>query len=202
MDIISQYYRAYKTVLEMIEDRNYIVPNEYKEIDDKTFKYLYSNSKLDIFIKNDTDNDNKLFAKFILLNKVKPNFIRELISKIKEEFITEEKDKMLLILKNKPNNSILKIIKESKYKCCQIFWLNKLQFNITKHSLVPKHIKLNEEEIINLLKKYSLKDRLQLPIINKEDPVIKYYDIIPNSVVKIDRPSKTMGNYEFYRCVR
>jgi len=202
MDIISQYYRAYKTVLEMIEDRNYIVPNEYKEIDDKTFKYLYSNSKLDIFIKNDTDNDNKLFAKFILLNKVKPNFIRELISKIKEEFITEEKDKMLLILKNKPNNSILKIIKESKYKCCQIFWLNNLQFNITKHSLVPKHIKLNEEEIINLLKKYSLKDRLQLPIINKEDPVIKYYDIIPNSVVKIDRPSKTMGNYEFYRCVR
>ena len=202
MDIISQYYRAYKTVLEMIEDRKYIVPVEYKEIDNNTFKYLYSNSKLDIFIKNDKKNDNKLFAKFILLNKVKPNFIRELITKIKEEFLTSKNDKMLLILKNKPNNSILKIIKESKYKFCQIFWLNTLQFNITKHSLVPKHIKLEEDEIKNLLKKYSLKDRLHLPIITREDPVIKYYDILPNSVVKIDRPSKTMGNYDFYRCVR
>ena len=202
MDIISQYYRAYKTVLEMIEDRNYIVPEEYKSVDTNTFKYLYTNSKLDIFIKDHNKDKSKLFAKFIQMNKVKPNFIRELILKIKEEFLTGDNDKLLIILKNKPNNSILKIPKEIKYKFCQIFWINNLQFNITKHDLVPKHIKLEEKEIISLLNKYSLKNRSQLPIICKEDPIIKYYDILPNSVVKIIRPSKTMGNYEFYRCVR
>ena len=202
MDIISQYYRAYQTVLEMIEDRNYIVPEEYKAVDNNTFKYLYTNSKLDIFVKDHNNSSSKLFAKFIQMNKVKPNFIRELILKIKEEFLTDENDKLLIILKNKPNNSILKIPKENKYNFCQIFWINNLQFNITKHDLVPKHVKLDEKEVIALLNKYSLKNRSHLPVICKEDPIIKYFDISPNSVVKITRPSRTMGNYEFYRCVR
>ena len=33
---------------------------------------------------------------------------------------------------------------ESKSSFIQLFHINRLQFNITKHSLVPKHIKLNE----------------------------------------------------------
>ena len=202
MDIISQYYRAYTTIIEMIEDREYIIPEEYKQIDNNTFKYLYINSKLDLYIKDHSIEDKKIFVKFLVMNKVKPNFIRDMILKIKDEFFNNDKDKIILVLKNKPNNSILKIPKELKYKCCQFFWIKKLQFNITKHELVPKHIKISDNEINNILKKYSPKNRSQLPIISKEDAIIQYYDISPNSVVKIIRPSKTMGDYKFYRCVR
>lgn len=202
MDIISQYYRSYHTVLEMIEDRHYIVPDEYKQIDANTFKHLYINSKLDIYVQEHQKSNSKIYIKFIIANKVKPNFIRELIGKIKEEYLKSDNDKIIIILKNKPNNSILKITKELKYRCVQFFWISNLQFNITKHKYVPKHTKIDEEEIAKVLSKYSLKNKMQLPLISKDDAIIKYYDIPVNSVVKILRPSKTSGSYNFYRCVR
>ena len=43
-------YNAFCTLLEMLEDRKYNIPDEYKQIDINTFNYLYNNKKADIFI--------------------------------------------------------------------------------------------------------------------------------------------------------
>ena len=43
MDEINQSYNAFKTILELCKDRNYIVPDDYGDINFETFKYLYLN---------------------------------------------------------------------------------------------------------------------------------------------------------------
>ncbi len=74
------------------------------------------------------------------------------------------------------------------------------EFDITQHNLVPKHIKLNEEEKKELLKKYNISLR-QLPKILYNDPMIKLIGANPDDVIKIIRKSKTFGESIFYRVV-
>ena len=76
----------------------------------------------------------------------------------------------------------------------------KEKFDITQHSLVPKHVKLSEEEKKELLKKYKISLK-QLPSILDKDPIIKLLNAIPDDVIKIIRKSPTVGESFYYRVV-
>lgn len=70
-----------------------------------------------------------------------------------------------------------------------------LMYNITNHYLVPKHVKVINEELEELKEKIDIKN---LPKISKkEDPIAKFYDFNKGDVIKIYRK-----NYEIaYRIV-
>jgi len=74
------------------------------------------------------------------------------------------------------------------------------KFDIAKHVLVPKHIKLSEKEKSAFMEKYGVSQK-QLPKILKTDPAIQSLNVQEGDIIKIIRKSPTAGESVFYRGV-
>lgn len=109
-------------------------------------------------------------------------------------------DQYILVVREKPTQNNLKFINTTKLPI-QIFELRELQFNISKHSLVPRHSLITDQaEIDAVIKDNNLKSKHQLPIILKSDPMAKYLNLKTGDIIKITRVSPTAGEYVVYRC--
>jgi DNA-directed RNA polymerase subunit H (RpoH/RPB5) len=87
-------------------------------------------------------------------------------------------------------------------KTCEIFSLLELQFNKTKHFLVPKHELIKDEkQIEELVRSHNIKFKSQFPHILRTDPMCKYLNAQPGNIVKIYRISPTSAESIIYRTV-
>jgi DNA-directed RNA polymerase I, II, and III subunit RPABC1 len=82
----------------------------------------------------------------------------------------------------------------------QIFTLKELQYNPNEHVLVPKHEKVPEEEIKDILSRYQVKTKSQLPVIVKTDMMARWLGLKHGDIVRITRHNENSGTYYFYRC--
>ena len=83
----------------------------------------------------------------------------------------------------------------------QVFVIPELLFNITRHRLVPKHeVVADPDEISQVIKRYNVRTRTQLPIILRTDPVARYFGLKPGQLMRITRISPSSGLYTMYRC--
>jgi DNA-directed RNA polymerase subunit H (RpoH/RPB5) len=97
-------------------------------------------------------------------------------------------------------NSRSEDVVESYQTLVEIFKFNKLQSDITDHDLVPQHIVLTKEEGDKVLESYRARKR-DMPLIRSNDVVAKYYNMKPEEIVKIIRPSPVTGEAVAYRYV-
>ena len=77
--------------------------------------------------------------------------------------------------------------------------LQRLQFNILEHILVPSHRVLNESEKINIKNKYNITNDYEFPELSRFDPVAQAIGIRPGQLCEIIRPSKTAISAPYYR---
>ena len=83
----------------------------------------------------------------------------------------------------------------------QLFNLNEVIVNKTRHIYSNKHTIILEDEINKLLEKYHTSID-KLPLILYNDPMVKYIGANRGDVIKIERISKSTGIYYYYRlCV-
>jgi DNA-directed RNA polymerase subunit H (RpoH/RPB5) len=74
------------------------------------------------------------------------------------------------------------------------------ELDVSKHVLVPKHVKLSDKEKKDLFEKY-VADLRDLPRIYKDDPALSSLDVKEGDVIRISRRSMTAGEALFYRRV-
>jgi len=74
------------------------------------------------------------------------------------------------------------------------------EFDIKKHVLVPEHVKVTEEEKLEILKQLEAKIK-QMPKILSTDPAIQNLDVKVGDLVKIIRKSPTAKETIYYRLV-
>ena len=191
-----KFFRARQTVCEMLRDRGYDMI-EPLDVSLSDFKKLCSKSKIDIHVVN---SEREIYVKFITTIKAKPNSIREIISEIKKEVFTLKDNNIVIITISKPNNTILKI--KNEFTDIEFFWLNRLIVNITHHEYVPLHERLSPEKIPYIMEKFNLSNIGQLPLIDRNDPICRYYNFKSGDICKITRNNRFSGNSIIYRLVK
>ena len=89
---------------------------------------------------------------------------------------------------------------QNSYENSEVFTEEELMINLRDHVLVPKHTILTEEQTKNFYKEFNTKKK-GMPRILTGDPVARYYNMKPNDIVRILRPSGASGVAPFYRLV-
>lgn len=192
-------YKVRKTVLEMIADRGFIIP-ELENITFEQFTAKYNNKNVDIYI-NDEFQNKKIYVHFH--NETK-NFSKKDLDNIMQKVIiayNDESIKLILIIKEKENSAVTKELSKETYKNVEVFLKKNMVFNVTHHVFVPKHVLLTKDEEDDLLTKYNTV-KSKLPKLSKSDPIAKYYGLKTDQVCKIIRKSPEVGESIYYRLVR
>jgi DNA-directed RNA polymerase I, II, and III subunit RPABC1 len=78
--------------------------------------------------------------------------------------------------------------------------MKELMYNPLKHSLVPPHEKISEEESKEILVKYLIKTKSQMPVISRNDVIARWLGLRHGDIVKITRYNESSGIYYYYRC--
>ena len=210
--LISQIYKSRCVLLELMKKQDYNV-SDYDGFSINEINTMKTNNQLDMILskqnitesaeENDTNNQKKIYIKYYLGKSLRPNNLQEMIDDLfnVEEVLTKE-DTLLVVVKDEVNDTLLNNLKhiwESDKIFIILIPLQRLQFNILEHILVPPHRVLSESEKINIKNRYNIINDNQFPELSRFDPVAKAIGIRPGEVCEIIRPSKTAISAPYYR---
>lgn len=195
----SRLFRVYKTITSMLFKRGYMVPREMREMTPASFTQKFgdhpSREALTILVEKADDETDQLFVFFPEDEKVGVKPIKIYTDRMRDEGVSNA----ILVLRVDITPFAKQAVQEISDLChVEHFKEAELLVDITEHTLVPEHIVLSQNEKAELLKRYRLKE-MQLPRIQPNDPVARYYGMKRGNVVKITRPSETAGRYVTYR---
>jgi DNA-directed RNA polymerase subunit H (RpoH/RPB5) len=206
--LISSIYNSRKNILELMEKQGYNV-DDYSHFSINEVNSMKQNNQLDMLLKQKEDETdtvkrkNKIYIRYYLTKMIRPNNIDEMIDDLfnVEEILTKD-DTLFIVVKDDINETLTnKLIHLWEADGIFIVMINiqRLQFNILKHEMVPPHIVLNNSEVDDVMKKYNIIDKHHFPDISRFDPVAQVIGLRPGNVCRIIRPSKTSITANYYR---
>lgn len=195
----AKLFRVYRTIGSMLDKRGYMIPKELREITPSDFKEKFgeypSRDNLTILVEKADEDTNQLFVFFPEDERLGVKPIKTYLDRMRAESVFNA----IIVLRV----DITPYAKQALQEMSDTFRIEhfreaELLVDITKHQLVPIHQVLTPNEKTALLKRYRLKDA-QLPRIQPNDPIARFYGMKRGQVVKIIRPSETAGRYVTYR---
>tara|TARA_Y100000992_G_scaffold302159_1_gene275272 strand:+ start:4709 stop:5374 length:666 start_codon:yes stop_codon:yes gene_type:complete len=200
MEGFTILYKSRINMIDMMKKLGYNT-SDYENFTTSELNHMVSYNQLDMIFKNDKIN-KQIYIKYFefgqnkVLNK---NLIMEIYEDLFEiEKILTKNDALFIVYNCDANDSCkiqLKHIWEEKGYLISVININRLQFNLLEHSLVPKHIVLQNNEKKEFVDKYGT----NIPEISRFDPVAQIIAMKPNDICKIERPSKNAIKADYYR---
>jgi DNA-directed RNA polymerase I, II, and III subunit RPABC1 len=193
-DPLFNVYRVYKTLGEMLVDRNYNIkksePPVPFETDFDTFKD-YENIFSSFVVANNKNNQDKILVYFCQEPKMSAKNFKSLIAYLEEIKIKH----CILIISKSMTDPAKKEQSQITDYWIELFEQNELIVNFTKSIYSSAHFCLSNEEKQEFLTKNKISES-QLPRILCSDPVCRYYGIKRGQIIKIvteDQGSKMIS---------
>lgn len=199
----SDIHKSLKIVSEMLTDRGVQLNTLSDNYSIENIRSMERKNKIEFYI---TPDNNKKYCIKYLIQKIRPTMMKLILEELTENYeLNPEDTNIIIILKDPPGQTVDKVINNyilQKGYFIQTFLLKNLIFNITHHTAVPRHSVLSKQGCLDIIESLNLKNRQQLPIILKSDPVAKYFGMRPGDICKIERNSLTSGISIGYRLCR
>ena len=200
-----------KVIIEMLQDRGYNTEQCIHILPEQLFLRLWSKftNESNVF---DIECENKVGER-IYVTYIKNHVISKKNNKTKYENLKKKhkillgsqdllfNDKIIYVICDTKDEDIMKTYEDfnKQNRNVELFDINRLLINITKHSFVPKHIKMSIKDTIKLKHNLQIDSIYKLPVISNTDPVARYYNLKRGDVVQIIRNSQSYGSHISYR---
>jgi DNA-directed RNA polymerase I, II, and III subunit RPABC1 len=155
--------RVIETLKEMLEQRGYTV-------EDKSEGMIGSKR-----------GRSSIIVFFNLAPKVNNERIQDYITRMTNLDVKHS----IIVYTDSVTSQAQKVIDELQDMRMELFHMNSLRYNITKHRLVPKHTQLTKAEAKAFKETYGTK----IPILMYTDPVARFYDFQRGDVIRVNRPN-------------
>lgn len=206
---LKQLYRGRMNLIYYLKNMGYDCDSfdnfSLEEIDTMN-KYL----QLSFKVSNPTTNE-ECYVKYIVEESLRPNLLRKnnlrnIVDEVfEEEALLKKTDTLVIVTTDYSEESVHKSLKnlwENEKLYVVVLNLSHMQINILKHSFVPPHQRMSEDEKKELYKRMNIDRDNQLPEISRFDPVAKIIFLRPGEVCRITRYDKISFTNYFYRiCV-
>lgn len=228
---IARLYNARKNLLDLLKVQGYDVEG-YTNFGVNEVNAMHAHKQLDMLVETKSSSSSskesdknkpkkKAYIKFHLEKMLSTGHINDLIEDLyvlgaggeigglgistnANDTVLTEKDMLVIVTKQEVktmNQYLNQLFLQGRF--IVLLSLDRLQFNILNHQYVPPHTILSKEELDEMMKKYNVGDKSQLPDISRYDPVALAIGMRPGDVCKIDRPSKSAIHSTYYRvCVQ
>lgn len=197
-------FRVYGNVMECFKNRGYIIPPMVTS-EEQMLSIVHHTEDpevehLDIVLTHSTSG-KKCLLSWVREEKIGVKHIKKIYDKMEKERI----DDSCMICKYTVTVFGKKAIEEFNTtfsnKYIEYFEYSQMLIDITKHTLVPKHIVLTREEKEKWFVTFSIKKESQLPKLHRTDAMARYYGLRKGDLVKIVRKSDADTEYIMYRIV-
>lgn len=183
--------RSFETVVDMMRDRGTLSEAALQELADFRDREMpqLSTSARPMFSCDFAASNLRVI--YNLHPKFKVNDVKKLL---------DFPGAVLLISQERPGTLALKGLEEASAST-QVFHINELQYNVSRHSLNPKFEPVRgESDIAEIVRACCIKTKFQLPLIHSTDAMARYLALRPGELVRIRRLSPSAGEYVSYRC--
>lgn len=169
---------------------------------------MLTSGQLDMLLENEKTG-RKIYVKYpraALSRNIQQKMLDELVEDLflMEEVLTRE-DTLMIMIEDEPNDSLLAKLRtmwDRDGLFIVVHNMQRLQFNLLHHVLVPKMTALNDDELQSVMNRYNIRDRTQFPEISRFDPQALAIALRPGQVAEIERSSPTALTALYYRvCV-
>ena len=196
--------------MEILEQRGYNV-EDYKNFSLREFGEMFQNNQLDMLLELKDDDDTlskhgskKVFVKYHLRTKITSKNLWTMVEDIFdiEELLEYDTGELIIITENIPNASniaLLNSIYNNDSAFINIISYKELQYNKLKHTMVPKHTIMSEDEKEEVKKKYNIDGDDKFPDISRHDPIARLIGLKPGQLCHIERYSLSSGKVPYYR---
>lgn len=216
---IGEFKKCMNTITEndgLLDKRGYQLHEKFDDLDFNEYNNFNSIELMGQKPNSDTycfmyfvNNTSFLSKSYKTKSENNINKVEENIRKLYNIDNNKEIDINLIIILTQPlkiNSYILekKIIEKIDIENIQIFTYANLLFNITKHSKIPKHIRVisDKNEIKELCELKNISGTDKLPKILLSDPLANFYGLRVGELFEFKKYSKNSGIYIYYRvCV-
>ncbi|HSW76667.1 MAG TPA: DNA-directed RNA polymerase subunit RpoH/Rpb5 C-terminal domain-containing protein [Candidatus Saccharimonadales bacterium] len=164
-----------KTQIEMVRDRNYIInDDELLILNDRKVKNITYNQSY----QKMGDDEQTLYVQYCL-NMTPIDIMKTFVKQMKTHTVG------IIIGSDDDLNTLHKktyqeYFDQLKLKSVQLFNYDELYFNITQHVFSPIYERIDKDLIIPTIAHAN-----QLPVLLKNDPIVKYYHFPAGSVIKV-----------------
>lgn len=210
--IVDILIRSRNTILDILEDRGYDV-SKYRHISPDQILTLAEGHPraLDIIVPKKEDSlapCDRAVVVYQIQNRIRsklgtfPRNLLETAPDAMEANLVKKTDDIIVLL-NEPYHEAFDKTSLSMWQTQKtrmvFFHIKQVVVHPGRHVLVPPHRKLSAEEAAEVLERFHVTAKTQLPLIKHHDIQARVLGLVPGDIVEVLRPSPTSGIQKAYR---